>query len=65
MMGINTTFKYVRIGDKFEHVGQIYTKTNHMRGFYQDETKKTVYKSFNNKTPVKDESGLFNTDIGK
>jgi hypothetical protein len=49
---IETTFKYVAIGHKFDHQDTTYTKTNHMRGFRQGTTKQTEYRNFNNKAKV-------------
>lgn len=41
------------LGDKFEHDGIVYTKTNHNRGFYKDEHGRQQIKSFKKHTTVK------------
>ena len=48
---INTTYKYVKFGEKFDHEGVTYIKYNFSRGYYMDGLNK-IFKKFNKRSKV-------------
>jgi hypothetical protein len=61
---IDTTFKYVHFGDKFDHEGITYTKTSHSRGFYY-ENSRIVHKSFRKQSKVKAHDKFYDVESEK